>query len=175
MLLLKENGVPALLKLIEAFKKNIGKIKTGKLLKDNPKMFFELLNSDCVIDTGTKETVKGKGKPKSVQSLLNWDDTNYNENYRGLKLTKCQKIILLSILKSNKSPTLDQLKESVEKKGIKIDNGSIIGGSIAGITKKCRAYNIPEIFQNNPGDYKYSLNLSNNLKDKIKTILQKDL
>ena len=175
MILLKETGIVPLLKLIKSFEKVMGKRKARELLETSPQTLLELLEPSCIcIDE--RNVVNGKISLKNRENLK-WSEDNFDQYLNKLKLTSFQTIILKSLVQSNKPTTLKGLEDDFKVKGIDITTGSMIGGSLAGITKKCKAYDVPELIlsrKTNVGEYKYTLVLEKDLREKLKETLSKN-
>lgn len=121
-----------------------------------------------------KESQKGE-----LVALLRWDDLNWEEYLNKLKLSDFQLEILKAVLSSKKPVSLHHIKDFLKEKKISASNGSQIGGSLAGITKKCLSYSIPLVvlkIEDHLGKDAYTLSpkLATNLEKFITKTSNKD-
>ena len=173
-ILLNEKGIIPLLKMISSFEKIMGKKKVLELLENSPRTILELLEPSCIC-VDERDIVNGKLIQKNRESLK-WAEDNFENYINKLKLTNFQTIILKALL-ACKTLTLEELEKEFKVKGIDITTGSMIGGSLAGITKKCETYDIPDLIlsrKTNVGAYRYTLTLDKNLKSKLESFLNKN-
>lgn len=167
-ILLKETGIIPLLKLITSFEKIMGKKKVKELLKTSPQTLLELLDTNLIYLN--EDEASGKLKKETP-----WSKEKFEEYFNKLNFTRYQTIILKMLLKRNSPVTLKELEKEFKENGIKVNTGSMIGGSLAGITKKCKAYAIPTLIlskKTNVGEYKYSVTLNKILIPKLKEHLK---
>ncbi len=139
--LIKDEGVVALARIILNLAEQTGSEAALKIIESSPGVFVDLLANKNLIS----ERLQDLGVPKKI--IAKWTKENTEENIEKLKLTQYQALILFSILKYKNSATLEDLKKEFENRKIEIDTGSVIGGSLAGISKKCDAYGIPKVFK----------------------------
>ena len=139
--IIKEEGVVALAKIILNLSEKEGRKNTLKIVESSPSVFLDLIASKNL----SSHNIKGTGLTDSV--ITKWSANNVEENIEKLKLTPYQALILFSILKYNNKATLSNLISEFEKRDIEVGTGSMIGGSLAGISKKCSAYHIPKVFK----------------------------
>jgi len=76
-----------------------------------------------------------------------WGANNAAEYVEKLKLTQYQALTIYTIHKQKNKASLDDIKKAFKKQGIDADNGSMVGGSLAGLSKKCEAYGIPALIK----------------------------
>lgn len=144
-----DGGVSAFVKLVLAMNKKMGKKKTMELVEENPNVFKELIYSQSDSD---RKTV--------IDAVKAWESKNIEEILLRLRLTSYQNLILEFIFKNKNEITLDNLEKEFSNIGMDISTGSVIGGSIAGISKKCERLRIPviiKIVKSGKGKYIYSL------------------
>jgi len=139
--LIKDNGVVALAKIILNLAEQTGYDSALKIIESSPGVFVDLLSNKNLLS----EKLESAGIPKRI--ITKWTKKNVEENIEKLKLTPYQALILFSILKHKNSATLTDLISEFEKREISVGTGSMIGGSLAGISKKCASYGIPKIFK----------------------------
>lgn len=140
-------GMSAIANLVLAMDKKFGKKKTLEMIDENPNVFEELLS-------------KENSKKALTELLNNLDSKNIQVFLEKLKLTSFQEAILEFIVKNNNTISLDSLEKEFLAIGTNIGTGSVIGGSIAGISKKCARLKIPliiKITNGGKGKYTYSL------------------
>ena len=143
--LIKDNGIIALAKMIVNLTEQVGGVATIEIVKGSPKTFIDLLANKNLVS----EKLEDVGVPKGFISI--WSKKNTGDNIEKLKLSEYQAVLLSAIIKNNNSATLDELKKEFKKRKINVGTGSMIGGSLAGITKKCTAYGIPKVFRTTKG------------------------
>jgi len=139
--LIKDNGIIALAKLILNLADQTGKENTLKIIENSPGVFIDLLSNKKLISEKLEDIDLSK------RIIPTWTKDNIDENIEKLKLTSYQALILFSIIKYKNSATLSNLIEEFEKNKISVGTGSVIGGSLGGISKKCTAYGVPKIFK----------------------------
>jgi len=139
--LIKDQGIVALAKIILNLAETAGSANALKIVESSPGVFIDLLSNKNLIS----EKLENLGVPQKV--LTQWTRNNVEKNIEKLKLTPYQALILFSILKHKNSATLENLIEEFEKREINVGTGSMIGGSLAGISKKCVSYGIPKVFK----------------------------
>jgi len=139
--LIKDQGVVALAKIILNLAETAGSANALKIVESSPGVFIDLLSNKNLIS----EKLENLGVPQKI--ISEWSRNNVEKNIEKLKLTPYQALILFSIIKYNNSATLDNLISEFEKRDINVGTGSMIGGSLAGISKKCVAYGIPKVFK----------------------------
>lgn len=132
-----KKDVLELSRIIRELNKKIGKKKTVEVI------FKELF---CIDETTT-----------DLQK--SWELNQIQEVFDCLRPTKYQSAILKFIYKNNNAISISNLEAEFAKEGINIATGSVIGGSIAGISKKCKKLKIPNIIKIRKvqGEYNYSL------------------
>ena len=139
--LIKDQGVVALARIILNLADQAGSEAAMKIIESSPNVFIDLLSNKNLIS----EKLSDMGVPKRI--ISQWNKDNAEENIEKLKLTKYQSIILFSILKNKNSATLEDLIKEFEDRNIEVGTGSVIGGSLAGISKKCVSCGIPKVFK----------------------------
>jgi len=139
--LIKDKGVIALAKIVLNLAEQTGYENALKIVESSPSVFVDLLSNKNLISEKLSEI----GIPKKV--IAKWTKDNAEENIEKLKLTAYQALILFSILKYKNSATLEDLIKEFEKREITVGTGSMIGGSLAGISKKCVSHGIPKVFK----------------------------
>ena len=139
--LIKDKGVVALAKIILNLADTAGSSNALKIVESTPSVFIDLLSNKNLIS----DRLEDLGVPK--KTLQKWSKNNVEENIEKLKLTPYQALILFSILKHKNTATLQNLIDEFEKRKINVGTGSMIGGSLAGISKKCTSYGIPKVFK----------------------------
>jgi len=139
--LIKDKGVVALAKIILNLAEQTGYDSALKIIESSPSVFIDLLSNKNLLS----EKLENAGVPKRV--ITKWNSKTVEENIEKLKLTPYQALILFSILKHKNSATLSNLIKEFEKREISVGTGSMIGGSLAGISKKCVSYGIPKVFK----------------------------
>ena len=157
--LIKEEGLASLVKIIFVFEKNFGKKKLLDIIANNPSNLLELIDEQYILDKNSKEVLKFKTDVKEAFPIK-WSKVNAKKHLDRYKLTHTQRVIMGIMLNSKNKASLDNLKEGCKKKGIDVGTGSVIGGSLAGLSKKSVSYGIPEIyetFQDKDGFEKYGI------------------
>lgn len=139
--LIKDKGVIALAKIVLNLAEQTGYENALKIIESSPSVFVDLLSNKNLIS----EKLADIGVSKRIIST--WTKENVEENIERLKLTPYQALILFAILKYKNSATLSDLIKEFEKRKIEVGTGSMIGGSLAGISKKCVSYGIPKVFK----------------------------
>lgn len=139
--IIKDQGVVALAKIILKLAEQTGSEAALKIIESSPEVFINLLSSKNYIS----DNLTDLGVPKKV--ISQWNKENAEENIEKLKLTKYQSIILFSMLKHKNAATLADLIKEFENRNIEVGTGSVIGGSLAGISKKCVSCGIPKVFK----------------------------
>jgi len=139
--LIKDKGVIALAKVILNLAEQTGYKYALDTIESSPSVFVDLLLNKNLISEKLSENKTSK------KTIANWFKQNVVSNIEKLKLTPYQALILFSILKYKNSATLSDLIGEFEKRKIKVKTGSMIGGSLAGISKKCVSYGISEVFK----------------------------
>ena len=139
--LIKDKGVIALAKIVLNLAEQTGSENALKIIESSPSIFVDLLSNKNLISEKLAEI----GVPKKI--ISSWTEENVEENIEKLKLTQYQALILFSILKYKNAATLKDLIKEFKKHKIKVGTGSMIGGSLAGISKKCVSYGIPKVFK----------------------------
>lgn len=137
-MIVNQEGIKFLAKSVLSLAEQFGLQNALKIVETQPDLFIELLEENHI---------QSKGNSKSnLISSVRWTAENAEHYIKNLKLTNCQSLILKTIINNNNCATLDELQESLKKSGMVVNTGSMIGGSLAGITKKCESYNIPTIY-----------------------------
>ena len=139
--LIKDQGVIALAKIVLNLAEQTGYENALKIIESSPSVFVDLLSNKNLIS----DKLESIGVPKKI--IMAWTKENTEENIEKLKLTQYQALILFSILKHKNSATLPDLVNEFETRSITVGTGSMIGGSLAGISKKCTSYGIPKVFK----------------------------
>ena len=139
--LIKDKGVVALARIILNLAEKTGCKNALKIIESSPSVFVDLLSNKNLIS----ESLSNIGVPSKV--IAKWTKDNAEENIEKLKLTPYQALILFAILKNKNSATLEDLIKEFGKRNIEVGTGSMIGGSLAGISKKCASYGIPKVFK----------------------------
>lgn len=136
--MIKDKGVVALARVILNLAEQTGSKAALNIVENSPRVFIDLLSNKNLIS----EKLESIGVPNEIVST--WTEENTEENIENLKLTSYQALILFSILKYKNSATLLDLISEFEKRKITVGTGSMIGGSLAGLSKKCVSYKIPK-------------------------------
>lgn len=139
--LIKDQGVVALARIILKLAEQTGSEAALQIIESSPGVFIDLISNKNLIS----ERLQELGVPKKI--TIQWNKDNTEENIEKLKLTKYQSIILFSILKYKNSATLEDLIKEFENRQIEVGTGSVIGGSLAGISKKCVSCGILKVFK----------------------------
>lgn len=139
--LIKDQGVVALAKIILNLAEQAGSEAALRIIESSPNVFVDLLSNKNLIS----EKLTDMAVPKKI--ISQWSKETAEENIEKLKLTKYQSIILFSILNHKNSATLEDLIKEFESRQIEVGTGSVIGGSLAGISKKCVTCGIPKVFK----------------------------
>jgi len=84
-----------------------------------------------------------------LPNILKWTKDNAFDYLKQLNLSEFQKDILRALVSSGKPVSLNYIKSYFENNNNYIENGSRIGGSLAGLTKKCQNHMIPLIVHKN--------------------------
>jgi hypothetical protein len=138
--LLTEKGFFKLLALIYKFKTQFPEQDFKKILTSDTNFFFNLLSDNDTYFCYTNTL------PKTKENVIeDWAEDNYTIYFKKLALTQMQILLLKGIL-SGDTITLFDLEKFLQKNRIKVKTGSMVGGSLAGISKKCTAYKIPQLF-----------------------------
>jgi hypothetical protein len=146
---INENGILFIAKTILGLAETVGIIKARKIIENQPNLLIELLGEEDVLNT-----------QHHSEQINPWNKRNTKKYLQRLKLTKYQTLILKTILEQDNKATLTDLEKAFEDKGFTVKNGSMIGGSLAGITKKCESYLIPPIYESQhlqDGEISYSV------------------
>lgn len=143
--LLKQEGLASLVKLIFAFEKQLGKKKVMEMAKSNPGFLLELVDDTAVIDKGKKD-ISSKG-----EIVGKWTKADAKSHLSSYKLSNVQRALLEVMISSDNKATLSELEKGCKDKGIKVNTGSVIGGSLAGLSKKSASYGLPEIYEASQG------------------------
>lgn len=167
---LKETGIFSFLKMVFKLKETVFENKEEVLLdfiNKNPKAFFDILgNIDGVIIEAPIEDIlkynrmkyskkvifekRGRGRPRKetpIQPIgLELTKDFFFKKIKEVNLTFYQKIILKEILEKENHITLNELEQKLKEKNIDVTTGSVIGGSLAGISKKCERENLPRLY-----------------------------
>lgn len=139
--LVTEKGLQQIVNLVYKFKDVLPETEFKRVLYFDISFFFNLL-TDNETNFCYTESLPGT---KVLKPIKNWSETNYVTYLDSLALTKIQETILRGI-SSKDNITLPNLEKFLQKKGITVKSGSMIGGSLAGVTKKCEAYRVPQLF-----------------------------
>jgi len=165
-------GLPdrLILKDMTSFAQEVIRLK-GKKSKKKFSETIELHMDNLKALLRSSPTLK-KSKKEELTKALRWDD-NWEEYLTKLNLSDFQLEILEAILSSKNPVSLIYIKDFFKRKKNYIKSGSSIGGSLAGITKKCRNYVIPLVVLKVEDDggkevYSISPNLTSNLEKFIK-------
>ena len=153
--LLRESGLVSLLKLVFTFEDNVTRKKLIAMAENDPSLILGFLDKH-IVEMDIKEIDERAISTKLLDK--EWLEEKTKDYLDRLKLTRYQVLILKAILKHENKASLEEIEAELKGSGIEITTGSAIGGSIAGITKKCNAYKIPTIFKSkhyNSGDIKY--------------------
>jgi hypothetical protein len=137
-------GLEAFATLIITLYESLGSVsKVKSFINNNPETLKDVLFQ------GSKEI-----KLTSDSKDFPWD----KKIIKKLDLTDYQVLILNTILNKKNVATLSQLEIEFKNKQIDISTGSVIGGSLAGITKKCHREKVPNLILKDKKDkYKYKL------------------
>lgn len=139
--LVTEKGLQQIVTLVYKFKDVLPETDFQRVMYSDISFFFNLLadneNNFCYT-----ESLPGI---KIESPIKNWSEKNYVSYLDSLALTSIQEAILSGIA-SKDNISLSNLEKYLQKKGLTVKSGSMVGGSLAGITKKCEAYRIPQLF-----------------------------
>lgn len=136
----------------------IGKERMLDVVKNDPQSLIDILSEDHFSDSNV-ETVNFS-KKLSIEDL------------EKLKLTKLQKIILETVLNNKNSVTLNEIEQTLKERGIDVNSGSMIGGSLAGITKKCESSKIMNIYKAVHGENTITYSILPEVKKTLKNFLE---
>ena len=174
-ILLTENTLTTFIKLIFALNDVKSKEEIFKILENNASLLKLVILLVALKDSYGPEWVfqtaetnptffRGLFTPEELAILkilgnletslnkkdLTWTDSNAAAFVGKLNISKMQAILIQTMGRKNdnKGVTLEELEKEFKSKGIEIHTGSMIGGSLAGITKKCNSYELPQVFRN---------------------------
>jgi len=158
---LKLEGLHHLIKIYRRCVKEFGEEKILSIIENKPHVFFDFLNEDFIIDLD-----HFNGSPK----LIMWTEENVSFLIEELDFTILQANILITIYEKKEPILIDYIIEKCRnlfpdndrKKGRK--EGSVIGGALAGLKRKCLSKNIEipyESSEDENGVLKYFLKENN--------------
>ena len=131
---LNEKGLLFLSRVILNLAETVGKEKAIEVIQKDPGLYIDLLSEDHFQD--------------NYSVPLNLIRKKWSlEDIEKLKLTKLQTAILETIIANKNEATLELLEKELFNQGIEVSNGSMIGGSLAGISKKCESAKLPQIYK----------------------------
>jgi hypothetical protein len=155
---INEKGLFFLTRLIINMSETIGKERMLDVIKNDPQSLIDILSDDHFSES-------------NVESV-NFSKKLTTEDLEKLKLTKLQKIILETVLNNKNSVTLNEIELSLKERGIDVNSGSMIGGSLAGITKKCESSKITNIYKAVHGDSTITYSIIPEVKKTLKSFLE---
>lgn len=156
--IINEKGLLFLTRVVLNLSENLGTNKAVEVIKSDPKLYIDLLSEDHFQEVGEKE---------NIQIKKDWSVSDLEE----LKLTKLQSVILKTILTNKNSLTLDQLEKKLRRKKIEVRSGSMIGGSLAGISKKCESNKMPSIYKSVHGSEGITYSIIPEAEETLKSFL----
>jgi len=115
-------------------------------ITDAPDLFLDVVRLNL-----EKKSPRTANLNQLKKVLSVWSAANAEEYIEKLKLTQYQALTIYTIHKQSNKASLDDIKKAFKKQGIAADNGSMVGGSLAGLSKKCDAYGIPKLIKSVKG------------------------
>jgi len=147
---LKLEGIYPLLQVYQKLESHLGKDKLLEMAKNDPNFFFDFLpnNEKFVVNL---DSYLENFKTQNVvieKKIRNWTEKTASSLIEELALTALQKNILINIFEKKGNAIIDFLIEKnrhlfpdiKRKKGRK--EGSVIGGALAGLSRKCSSKDI---------------------------------
>jgi len=152
MNIINQKGIVFLAKLIIRLYKSLGEEDTLKTIENDYELFSGLLSPNHLEDTISNNKFETK------EAVL--DPLKIPDIVKKLKFTKLQTILLKTIINNNNKIALTEIEREFSKRGFDVSTGSVVGGSVAGISKKCSKHHIPMLVDavKQNGDIYYSLN-----------------
>jgi len=140
-------GVGYLTAMIISYAQQHGTEEALTRITEGPSIFLDLVKLN--LEKNLSEEVK---KSQLSKVLDAWSTLNTEEYIEKLKLTRIQAITLHTIYKNKNQASLADIKKVLKRQGYQTaKNGSMVGGSIAGLSKKCEAYGIPKLIKTTKG------------------------
>jgi hypothetical protein len=155
---INEKGLFFITRILLSMSETIGKDRVIDIVKNDPQSLIDLLSEDHFTESNIENV--NFSKKLSIEDL------------EKLKLTKLQKMILETVLNNHNSVTLHEIENALKNKGIDVNSGSMIGGSLAGITKKCESSKIMNIYKAVHGDNTITYSITPEVKKTLKNFLE---
>jgi hypothetical protein len=155
---INEKGLFFITRLILNMSETIGKDRVMDIIKNDPQSLIDLLAEDHFSESNVEN--------------VNFSKKLSLEDLERLKLTKLQKMILETVLNNQNSVTLNEIEDALKNRGIDVNSGSMIGGSLAGITKKCESSRISNIYKAVHGESTITYSIIPEVKKTLKNFLE---